>query len=475
MALAIYNGEVVGTGFVPTTIAPEFDSTKTYGINDLVLYMMQLYVFEEPKGIGAWDESKVRLTTIDELHYEDKTKLDGIEDNANNYVLPPASLENLGGVKADGTTIEIDEDGTIHAIGGGEGGTTNYNVLTNKPQVNGVELMGNKSLDELGIAPSEHTHTIEDITDFPTIPSKLSDLTNDSNFVEDENYVHTDNNFTKAEKDKLSGIADNANNYTLPQSTMVTLGGVKVDGTTITINEETGVISSTGGGICVYEEPATVNVGDIIQWLGETNEKFTIAHIYLAQAGDAPLNPYAWYCSDNNVTVYSNKIPSGVASLSPYDNVKTVSGMGNLDRIIVIDGESLFTYSRDESRDPSTIEWKDITPNSGQGGIDYSTKEQNTGQRWIDGKFIYQYTFSYIQEGTTVVADKGGNIYEYPINLNIDMPIKAEIIRQRNAGDSFFDIQCDDVCNIVLRNDNTFYFYGGGYNVWVTVFFTKNE
>lgn len=40
------------------------------------------------------------------------------------------------------------------------------------------------------------------------IPTKLSQLNNDGNFVSDKNYVHTDNNFTTAEKEKLSGLAN---------------------------------------------------------------------------------------------------------------------------------------------------------------------------------------------------------------------------------------------------------------------------
>lgn len=38
------------------------------------------------------------------------------------------------------------------------------------------------------------------------IPTKLSDLTNDSNFVEDASYVHTDNNYTTTEKNKLAEL-----------------------------------------------------------------------------------------------------------------------------------------------------------------------------------------------------------------------------------------------------------------------------
>lgn len=44
----------------------------------------------------------------------------------------------------------------------------------------------------------------------PSIPTKTTDLTNDSNFVADASYVHTDNNFTSTEKTKLSGIAQGA-------------------------------------------------------------------------------------------------------------------------------------------------------------------------------------------------------------------------------------------------------------------------
>ena len=49
-----------------------------------------------------------------------------------------------------------------------------------------------------------------DITGTPYIPTKTSDLTNDSDFVSDANYVHTDNNFTTALKDKLNGVATGA-------------------------------------------------------------------------------------------------------------------------------------------------------------------------------------------------------------------------------------------------------------------------
>ena len=54
------------------------------------------------------------------------------------------------------------------------------------------------------------TQTITNKTVDIAVPTKTSDLTNDSDFVEDANYVHTDNNFTTSLKNKLNGIAAGA-------------------------------------------------------------------------------------------------------------------------------------------------------------------------------------------------------------------------------------------------------------------------
>lgn len=44
--------------------------------------------------------------------------------------------------------------------GSGEGGTTNYNQLTNRPSINNVTLSGNKTLDDLGIASKEYIDSL---------------------------------------------------------------------------------------------------------------------------------------------------------------------------------------------------------------------------------------------------------------------------------------------------------------------------
>lgn len=114
-------------------------------------------------------------------------------------------------------------------------GLTNYNDATLTAELNNLKAR----LDALiGTSASAAIDTFNEITAFlagitdtqslttllsglrtdivALIPTKTSDLTNDSGFVSDASYVHTDNNYTTTDKNKLSGIAASANNYVHP-------------------------------------------------------------------------------------------------------------------------------------------------------------------------------------------------------------------------------------------------------------------
>lgn len=62
------------------------------------------------------------------------------------------------------------------------------------------------------------------------IPTKTSDITNDSNFVQDGSYVHTDSNYTSAEKTKLGGIETGAQ--------VNTIETVKINGVAATVTNK---------------------------------------------------------------------------------------------------------------------------------------------------------------------------------------------------------------------------------------------
>ena len=93
--------------------------------------------------------------------YETDTGKLKIGNGSDNYVtlpyvsdggaanLPIASTTTLGAIKV-GNNLTIAVDGTLSATGG-SGGTTDYTQLENKPQINSVELTGNKTLNDLGI------------------------------------------------------------------------------------------------------------------------------------------------------------------------------------------------------------------------------------------------------------------------------------------------------------------------------------
>ena len=75
-------------------------------------------------------------------------------------------------------------------------GSSDYNDLTNKPSIEGVELVGDVSLDDLGAAcaediPTDVSELINDAgyitaSDIPPIPEKTSDLLNDSGFITED-------------------------------------------------------------------------------------------------------------------------------------------------------------------------------------------------------------------------------------------------------------------------------------------------
>lgn len=135
------------------------------------------------------------------------------------YTLPVASTATLGGVKVDGTTITIN-NGVISSSGGsGETGTTNYNDLLNKPQINGVELSGNKTLDNLGIQAKGDYALKSDISNLAT----KSELNNKVDKVSGKQL--STNDFTTDLKNKLDSVDVNAKVYSVNGQT----GAVTLD------------------------------------------------------------------------------------------------------------------------------------------------------------------------------------------------------------------------------------------------------
>ena len=161
-----------------------------------------------------------------------KTKLDGIEANANAYVLPQASASTLGGVKV-GDNLAIDSSTGVLS-GNYSAATTSANGLmssTDKSKLDGIAAGATAVTVDSSITSSSE-NPVQSAAIYTALAGKVDTETGKG---------LSSNDYTDAEKTKLGGIEANANNYTLPAATTSALGGVKV-GTNLAVDAN-GVIS----------------------------------------------------------------------------------------------------------------------------------------------------------------------------------------------------------------------------------------
>ena len=172
----------------------------------------------------------------------DKTKLNSIASNANNYTLPTASSTTLGGIKV-GSNLSI-SNGVLSAT------DTTYGVATatsdglmsaaDKTKLNNIAASANNySL------PTASSSTLGGIK----VGSNLS-IANGVLSATDTTYSAATTSaaglMTAADKTKLNGIASGANAYSLPTASASTLGGIKV-GSGLTITN--GTLSVSGSSV----------------------------------------------------------------------------------------------------------------------------------------------------------------------------------------------------------------------------------
>lgn len=69
--------------------------------------------------------------------------------------------------------LKLDAENGLYVVS--SGGTTNYEQLSNKPQINSIELIGNRTLDELNIQPKGDYTTKSETTALENDLNKISD------------------------------------------------------------------------------------------------------------------------------------------------------------------------------------------------------------------------------------------------------------------------------------------------------------
>lgn len=155
-----------------------------------------------------------------------------------------------------------------------------------------------------------------------TIPTKLTDLTNDGNFVTDANYVHTDNNYTTTDKNKLAGIASGAEvNVQADWSVTTTTSDAYIKNKPTKVSQftnDSGFQNATQvqNAINAAIEDITGIEFQIVQTLPSTGEKGVIYLVPNSGSGNDSYDEYIWI-TDGSTSKFE-KIGTTDVDLSGY-------------------------------------------------------------------------------------------------------------------------------------------------------------
>ena len=263
---------------------------------------------------------------------------------------------------------------------GGGGGTSDYEDLENKPQINGVELVGDLSTEDIGIdipevptnvsaftndagyltshqdisglATKQELQAVEE--EIPTVPTNVSAFTNDAGYLTSHQSLSAYR--TSAEQD----IIDNGKQGTLTAGENITIennvisasggGGSEVSGTndgtnwtSITIDDDTYAIPSGGGsseGAVRYDEAQSLTNAQFNQVMSNLKLGAEINHIETdvlnGTYGASHSGQYSnWYFSIFSGTTPTNPISSGAIVVGRNYDVKVIyNGTTYVDKTI---------------------------------------------------------------------------------------------------------------------------------------------
>ena len=363
-----------------------------------------------------------------------------IEDDIPEKLPSPGILTFTGAVN---DTYDGSANKTINIpTGGGEGGTSDYNALANKPKLNGVEIAGNKTstdykivsseqgienngkflgvgvdgnvtpvdkptytADEVGARPDTWTPSAEDVGALPNnteIPSKTSDLENDSGFITNSDIPEKLPNpqkiiFTGAVSAEYDGSTQQTINiptgggsdpYTLPIMSDTQLGGGKAVSKT---DEDVPVaVDPLTGQLFVPTYPENTG-GDTINVDAELKEYMNVAKPAIASA---IINKGGSVEPDDSLNDYATRISAIPNDIYPAETLPVqtnLSASGLQDSIGI------------------KLNWSDVNAS----GYLILRKENAMPATSADGDIVYNGT--YAADGYTDTGVQKGKVYYYRI------------------------------------------------------------
>jgi hypothetical protein len=299
------------------------------------------YALNSNIGVTIQGYSSILANTTASFTTADKTKLDGVAINANNYTLPTATSTILGGVEIFNNTVQSVASNTITSTALRTYGsqlnsdgqlvinvpwtdTTYSNATTSvsglmassdKSKLDGIAANAQVNVDtNLSYTTAATTGTVNSSTGTnATIPAATTTLAG---------------LLTGVDKTKLDGIASGANNYSLPLATSTVVGGVELFSDTVQTvasNSVTTTASRTYGSQLNAAGQVVVNV----PWVNTTYSNATTSVAGLMSAADkSKLDGVASGATANTGTVTSVglTVPTGLSiSGSPITTSGTLA------------------------------------------------------------------------------------------------------------------------------------------------------
>lgn len=215
----------------------------------------------------------------------------------------------------------------------------------------GWELIGDTEMDLTSYVKKPELEAI--LADYALeseVPTKTSELTNDTNFISDPNYVHTDNNFTDADASKLAEASVVSVSQIMTRGTeiaSITIDGVETpiyssagllpriivtteDGSTVTATDGIDTVTATQIGVGQYQ----LDVTDYGVW--------TVTGEYEGSSASAELEI-------NAVKIYSIEISQFSTLITLSFPAGTTGYFGKQGQTPVEITESHFTYTATSS------------------------------------------------------------------------------------------------------------------------------
>lgn len=199
-------------------------ATKSQAMHSMDVYHTEADIQISLKGVNDFQLGFIAMNAVTSqsagvMIPSDKTKLDGIAENANNYSLPLAATSTRGGIQLgysqNGRNYPVQLSGEKAYVNVPWTDTNTTYDLSSYSQKD--ETVKNISNSILGASTSGYKQILE--IGYANGTTKNVEISNASGGL--------DGFMSASDKNKLDNIAAGANNYTLPVASTNTLGGIK--------------------------------------------------------------------------------------------------------------------------------------------------------------------------------------------------------------------------------------------------------